>query len=107
MQLESHTFKTDCFDLWFGFVAILQPGMEYLHKDYLEHLSSRGIENRPIISGNFVNQPSIKLYKLNQKNEKFKHAQEIEERGFFIGLHTEKIKKEEIDLLKEKLLNIK
>ena len=25
------------------------------------------IETRPIISGNFMNQPSIKLYKLNEK----------------------------------------
>jgi len=92
---------------WFGLPILINKKLLKYKKKYLNYLNKNGIATRPIISGNFVNQPSIKLYKLNQKNEKFKHAQEIEERGFFIGLHTEKIKKEEIDLLKEKLLNIK
>ena len=92
---------------WFGLPILIDKKLLKYKKKYLNYLNKNGIATRPIISGNFINQPSIKLYKLNQKNEKFKHAQEIEERGFFIGLHTEKIKKEEIDLLKEKLLNIK
>ena len=92
---------------WFGLPMLINKKLLGKKKEYLSYLNKNGIETRPIISGNFVNQPSIKLYNLNSSNEKFKHAQEIEDRGFFIGLHTEKIKKKEIDLLKNKLLNIK
>ena len=65
-----------------------------------------GIETRPIISGNFLNQPSVKLYKLNQKREFFKNAQEIEDRGFFIGLHTQQIMQTEVNFLVSKLMKI-
>ena len=44
---------------------------KFLHKKnkFLSYLNKNGIETRPIISGNFLNQPSIKLYKLNSKKE--------------------------------------
>ena len=32
---------------------------------FLKYLTNMGIENRPIISGNFLNQPAAKLYKFN------------------------------------------
>ena len=69
-------------------------------------LNSQGIDTRPIISGNFLNQPSIKLYGLNKSKKVFKNAQEVEERGFFIGLHTNKIEKREISHLTNNLLKI-
>jgi CDP-6-deoxy-D-xylo-4-hexulose-3-dehydrase len=59
--------------------------------DYLNYLTKMGIETRPIISGNFMNQPAIELYKLNKKKQYFANAQLIEDLGFFIGLHTKKI----------------
>ena len=76
---------------WFGLAILINK--KYLHKKnkYLKYLEKKGIETRPIISGNFANQPAIKLYNLNKKNEKFKNAQIIENSGFFIGLHTKKI----------------
>ena len=69
-------------------------------------INKNGIETRPIISGNFLNQPSIKLYNLNPKNEIFKGAQEIENRGFFIGIHVNKITERQLKLLENKLLKI-
>ena len=43
---------------------------KYLNKKkkFLNHLTKNGIENRPILSGNFTNQPATKLYNLNKKN---------------------------------------
>ena len=70
------------------------------------YLNKNGVETRPIISGNFLNQPSIKLYKLNSKKEFFKGAQEIENRGFFIGIHVNKITERQLKLLENKLLKI-
>ena len=48
------------------------------------------METRPIISGNFLKQPAIRKYKLNNKN-KMVNADYINSKGFFIGLPTEKI----------------
>ena len=73
---------------------------------FLKFLNKHGIETRPIISGNFCNQPSIKLYKLNKNKEFFPGAQEIEMRGFFIGIHVEKISKNQLNLLENKMLKI-
>ena len=69
-------------------------------------MNKNGIETRPIISGNFLNQPSVKLYNLNPKKTKFKGAQEIENRGFFIGIHVTKITDRELNLLEKKFLKI-
>ena len=62
-------------------------------------LDKMGIETRPIISGSFVNQPAAKLYKLNKKEKIFKNAQDIQDRGFIIGLHTKKISNKNLDLI--------
>ena len=68
--------------------------------------SKKGIENRPIISGNFLNQPASKFYNFNFKKNDFKNSNEVENRGFFIGLHTKKISKIEIEKIIENLLDI-
>ena len=76
---------------WFGLPILINKEYLFNKKKFLNFLNKKGIETRPIISGNFLNQPSIKLYKLNKKNEFFKGAQEIENRGFFIGIHIKKL----------------
>ena len=73
---------------------------------FLKYLNKNGIETRPIIGGNFLNQPCIKLYKIKQNKKFFKNAQEIENRGFFIGLHTNAIEEKKLKFLTEKLLKI-
>ena len=60
----------------------------------------------PIIIGNFLNQPVAKLYKLNPKQEHFKNAEEIDKRGFFIGLHATQIEDKMVKFLTNKLLMI-
>ncbi len=91
---------------WFGLPILINKKYIYKKNRFLKFLNKNGIETRPIISGNFLNQPSIKLYNLNPKNEIFKGAQEIENRGFFIGIHVKKITKIELNLLEEKFLKI-
>ena len=59
-----------------------------------------------IISGNFMNHPSIQLYNLNPSNKTFSNAQEIEDRGFFIGIHTKPISRETLNYLEKNLLTI-
>ena len=48
----------------------------------------------------------FKLYKLNTKKEFFRGAQEIQNRGFFIGIHVKEITNKQLKLLENKLLKI-
>ena len=90
----------------FGFPIFLHKRFFKKRKKFLKFLDNEGIETRPIISGNFLNQPSTKLYKLNKKNEKFPEAQKVENLGFFIGLHTKSIKRKTLNQLVNILLKI-
>ena len=77
-----------------------------MKKKLLKKLESLGIESRPIISGNFLNQPAAKLFKFKQKAKDFPNSQIIEERGFFIGLHAKPISSKNLNFLVESLLSI-
>ncbi|MDB9760503.1 aminotransferase class V-fold PLP-dependent enzyme [Pelagibacteraceae bacterium] len=91
---------------FFGLPILLDK--RYLGKKYkfLGYLKKIGIETRKIISGNFINQESVKLYKFNKSKCMFPNAQEIEDRGFFIGLHPKKISNKELDYLEKNLFKI-
>ena len=91
---------------WFGLPILINKKYSYVKKEFLNYLSKKGIENRPIISGNFLNQPASKFYKFNSTKNDFKNADEIENRGFFIGLHTNNIKNTEIKYIINTLLDI-
>ena len=91
---------------WFGLPILINKRYVAKKNKFLNYLNRKKIETRPIISGNFLNQPSIKLYKLNNKKETFRGAQEIEDRGFFIGIHINKISNKQLELLEKNLLKI-
>ena len=73
---------------------------------FLNFLDKNGIETRPIISGAFTNQPASKLYKLNPRKTTFHNAQTVQELGFLIGLHQNKISNKNLKLIKDTFLNI-
>ena len=91
---------------WFGLPILINKKYSYVKKEFLNYLSKKGIENRPIISGNFLNQPAATFYNFKLTKNDFKNADEIEERGFFIGLHTNNIKEVEIKYISSCLLDI-
>ena len=79
---------------------------KYLNKKIkiIKNLNKKGIETRPIISGNFLNQKAAKIYNLNNKNQKFPNAEYVEKAGFFIGLHTKNIGNKKLKILANELL---
>jgi len=89
---------------WFGLPVLINKKYLTKKKNFLNFLNRQGIETRKIISGNFMNQASIDLYNLNPNNKTFNNAQEIEDRGFFIGLHTKPILEKTLNYLEKNLL---
>ena len=89
---------------WFGLPIIISKQLD--RKKIIKNLEINGVETRPIISGNFLKQPSVSLYKLDNKKYNLTGAEEIERRGFFIGIHTKKISNKELNYLEKKLLSI-
>ena len=55
---------------WFG-LPISRNKYKKVKNLFLENLSKKGIENRPIISGNFLNQPASKFYNFNFQKKRF------------------------------------
>ena len=56
----------------------------------IKKLEKNGIETRPIISGNFADQPAAKKYNLTSNN-KFPNTDFVYDNSFFIGLPIKKI----------------
>jgi CDP-6-deoxy-D-xylo-4-hexulose-3-dehydrase len=91
---------------WFGLPMLINKKYSNKKKKFLNHLTKCGIENRPILSGNFTNQPATELYNLNSKRLVFVNAQKVEDLGFFIGLHTKKISNKIAEYIAKNLLKI-
>ncbi len=88
---------------WFGFPFYLNNKLQISKSTFIKRLEKLGIETRPIISGNFTNQPSAKKYELIKKNQKFKNADFINDHGLFVGLHTEKISNKTLKVFKNSI----
>ena len=116
-QIKKHTDWNNQFDFfhpnkklkpsWFGLPLLINKDLRVNKKRFIKYLNLNGIETRPILSGNFLNQPSCKLYGFRFNKKNFKVSQEIEDRGFFIGLPTSDITSEKLSFLTNKLLRIK
>jgi len=91
---------------WMGLPILLNKNYENKKKKFLKFLDSIGIETRPIISGNFLNHPGAKLYKIDKGKKEFKNAELIQKLGFLIGLHTKKIEKKRLQFLHDNLFMI-
>ena len=90
----------------FGLPILINKKYLTKKEKFFNFLKKKGIETRIIMGGNFVNQQSVKIYNLNSKNDNFPKAQEIEDRGFYIGIHPKSISNEILKHLEENLLKI-
>jgi len=91
---------------WFGIPLLLNEKYISKKNKLLNYLRKNKIETRPILSGNFVNQFSVKLYKMKYNIRDLKNSQVVERRGFFIGLPTQPISVKKLKNLESCLLNI-
>jgi len=91
---------------WMGLPILLNEKFKNKKSIFIGTLDQDGVETRPIISGSFVNQPAVKLFGLNKSNEKFQVAQKVQDLGFLIGLHTNKISKKKLQLIHDTFFKI-
>ncbi|RKY12512.1 MAG: DegT/DnrJ/EryC1/StrS family aminotransferase [Planctomycetota bacterium] len=82
---------------WFGFPFLVDENINC--KRFAHELLNCGIDTRPIISGNMALQPAIKHFNVDLSMAPFAGAQEIHDRGFFIGCHAKPLKQARVDKL--------
>ena len=90
---------------WFGLACLLDASLAHQQKEYLAYLSANGVENRPVISGNFARQPVLKLYGINIDPHDLPGSEAIHKQGFFIGSHNQPIAPEALTYLVDLLLS--
>ena len=76
--------ETDC--SWFAFPIMVDSQAGFSRDELVTHLEQRGIETRPIVAGNLAYQPATKAIKAVTAGH-LPGADEIHNRGFYIGLH--------------------
>ena len=81
---------------WFGLSMLLNKKYKNKKNKIFKKLDEMGIENRPIISGNFLQQPALKKYNLRQKSKDFPNANFVHEYGLFVGLKNYPLSQVEI-----------
>jgi CDP-6-deoxy-D-xylo-4-hexulose-3-dehydrase len=91
---------------WMGLPILINKKFREKKSKFISYLDSKGIETRPIISGNFLNHPAAKLYNLGKNGFLLKNSQEVQELGFLIGLHTKPILQKQLKLIHDNLFYI-
>lgn len=87
---------------WFGIPIILNSNNKKYKQKIMNNLHGKGIMTRPIISGNFAKQPSIKLYKIKIDNQ-LPNSDLVDKKGFFLGLHNIKISDAKLKFLTDSI----
>lgn len=76
---------------WFGFPIFLSEVYQNRIGEFKEYLTNKGIDNRPIVSGNFVRQPALAKIGIAANPEDYPGAEQIHHRGLFVGLHAQQM----------------
>lgn len=70
--------------VWFGFSITVKPDAPFTKNQIVNYLEEKGVETRPLMSGNMVEHPSIKLYK-HRTQDNLPNARLVTKNGFFFG----------------------
>lgn len=89
---------------WFGLPFLIQKDLDVDYKQFVSNLMQRGIDTRPIVSGNMALQPAIKLFQVDLSLAPFKGAQAIHDRGLFIGCHAKPLEQARLERLVDNVL---
>lgn len=82
---------------WFGFSLIIKPESDINRKDLVDKLYDKGIECRPIVTGDFTQNEVMKYFDYEIHSE-LKNAKFLHKNGLFVG-NQQVLIKEEIQYL--------
>ena len=88
---------------WFGFPFLLADDLVDTRR-FTHELMERGVDTRPIVSGNMALQPALKHFDVDLSLGPFEGAQTIHDRGLFIGCHAKPLEDHRIELLVDAVL---
>jgi len=80
-----------CDPAWFGLAILLDAKYKHQLSDLLSYLENKGIENRPIVTGNIARQKCLPLFGYDFDPSDYPGAEIIHTRGFFLGSHNKPI----------------
>ncbi|HDL01815.1 MAG TPA: DegT/DnrJ/EryC1/StrS family aminotransferase, partial [candidate division Zixibacteria bacterium] len=95
-QFKFPVVTKDLNPCWFGFTFLLDDKLKINYKQFVKKLLERGIDTRPMISGNMALQPAVKHFDVDLSMGPFNGAQAVHERGIFIGCHSKELDKKRI-----------
>ena len=96
--IENNKFVSEC---WLSFPIILKKKID--KNKFLNKLLNCGVESRPIISGDFSQQPALNKYKI-KKQKSYKNADYIHKYAFYIGLSSNKLTNSDLVKLKNSFI---
>lgn len=70
---------------WFGIPFILKPDANKSRSEVVEELASAGVDSRPIMAGNFTEQPAAKRHGFLQTGQ-LRNAETVARLGFYLGI---------------------
>lgn len=72
--------------VWFGYPVTIKPEAPFIRQDLVNFLEERGLETRPIMTGNIDEQPAMKLAHYHKVGE-LSNSRFITRNSFFFGNH--------------------
>jgi CDP-4-dehydro-6-deoxyglucose reductase, E1 len=72
--------------VWFGYPITVRPQAPFSREALVQFLEGRGIATRPIMAGNFRDQPAIRLFP-HRIAGSLERAEHVMRQSFFIGNH--------------------
>lgn len=91
---------------WFGFPFLVTGSTRFDNRAFTSMLLERGIDTRPIVSGNMALQPAIRLLPVDLSLGPFEGTQRVHERGVFIGCHAKPLEESQIQWLADSVLQV-
>ena len=72
--------------VWFGYPITVKPNAPFTRKDMTEFLEKKGVETRPIMSGNIDEQPAMRAFS-HRNTGTLENSKLIMRNSFFFGNH--------------------
>jgi CDP-6-deoxy-D-xylo-4-hexulose-3-dehydrase len=78
--------KNNVKHVWFGYPITVKSRAPFTREELVNFLEAKGIETRPIMAGNIVEQPAMKLFRYRKVGD-LKNSRIIMRRSFLFGNH--------------------